>query len=387
MDKTTNLNLNKPAMRDFVSVSVEQVFGDNFDIIDAVVSAVQSAQSNHAGNTSNPHNVKFDQIIVQLNSGADFDHLSDGMFFFRNNTVNAPVTGTGLVFQVTPAGGARFQMAVHDYHGKAEIYYRSYVSGVWSVWYSSYATKESIGLGNVTNESKTTMFTSPQFTGTPTAPTAESGTDSTQLATTAFVQSIARGKLPYTVYTRGTYDFNARVEVGLYSFTSSCTLTNCPEPGAGALLQLYNSTTRAGALQLWFKEGNSYYWLRPKQSDSWGSWYKIDNTDSLLASPAFTGTPTAPTAAQGTNTTQLATTEFVARAISAITLAQLGAAASSHNHSASNITSGTLPVTRGGTGITNLTGSDYSTSRVRGISVQSTIPDSVSNGHIVGVYT
>ncbi|WP_175040841.1 hypothetical protein [Burkholderia contaminans] len=33
---------------------------------------------------------------------------------------------------------------------------------------------------------------------------------------------------------------------------------------------------------------------------------------ALLASPAFTGTPTAPTAAPGTNTTQLATTAFVA---------------------------------------------------------------------------
>lgn len=34
-----------------------------------------------------------------------------------------------------------------------------------------------------------------------------------------------------------------------------------------------------------------------------------------LASPAFTGTPTAPTAASATNTTQLATTEFVTSAI------------------------------------------------------------------------
>ena len=34
-----------------------------------------------------------------------------------------------------------------------------------------------------------------------------------------------------------------------------------------------------------------------------------------LASPALTGTPTAPTAAEGTNTTQLATTAFVQRAI------------------------------------------------------------------------
>ena len=35
------------------------------------------------------------------------------------------------------------------------------------------------------------------------------------------------------------------------------------------------------------------------------------------------------------------------------TPASIGAAASSHNHSASNITSGTLPISRGGTGGTN----------------------------------
>jgi hypothetical protein len=45
------------------------------------------------------------------------------------------------------------------------------------------------GLGNVTNESKETMFTSPAFTGTPTAPTAAVGTNSTQIATTAYVKS------------------------------------------------------------------------------------------------------------------------------------------------------------------------------------------------------
>ena len=37
-----------------------------------------------------------------------------------------------------------------------------------------------------------------------------------------------------------------------------------------------------------------------------------------LASPAFTGTPTAPTAAPGTNTTQLSTTAFVAAAITSL---------------------------------------------------------------------
>ena len=37
----------------------------------------------------------------------------------------------------------------------------------------------------------------------------------------------------------------------------------------------------------------------------------VDATVAALASPAFTGTPTAPTAAVGTSTTQIATTEFV----------------------------------------------------------------------------
>lgn len=38
---------------------------------------------------------------------------------------------------------------------------------------------------------------------------------------------------------------------------------------------------------------------------------RIDSAIARLASPAFTGTPTAPTAADGTNTTQIATTAFV----------------------------------------------------------------------------
>ena len=48
-------------------------------------------------------------------------------------------------------------------------------------------TATDVGLGNVTNESKATMFTSPALTGTPTAPTATAGTNTTQIATTAFV--------------------------------------------------------------------------------------------------------------------------------------------------------------------------------------------------------
>lgn len=50
--------------------------------------------------------------------------------------------------------------------------------------------KSDVGLGNVTNESKATMFTNPAFTGTPTAPTAANTVDNTQIATTAFVHNV-----------------------------------------------------------------------------------------------------------------------------------------------------------------------------------------------------
>jgi hypothetical protein len=50
-------------------------------------------------------------------------------------------------------------------------------------------TATDVGLGNVTNESKTTMFTDAALTGAPTAPTATVDDSSTQIATTAFVKS------------------------------------------------------------------------------------------------------------------------------------------------------------------------------------------------------
>lgn len=50
-------------------------------------------------------------------------------------------------------------------------------------------TKSQIGLGNVDNESKQMMFTNPEFTGVPKAPTAKSGTSTAQIATTEFVSN------------------------------------------------------------------------------------------------------------------------------------------------------------------------------------------------------
>jgi len=50
-------------------------------------------------------------------------------------------------------------------------------------------TAANLSLGNVTNESKATMFTDPTFTGTTAAPTPSSNDNSTKIATTAYVQT------------------------------------------------------------------------------------------------------------------------------------------------------------------------------------------------------
>jgi len=114
---------------------------------------------------------------------------------------------------------------------------------------------------------KKAPLASPALTGTPTAPTAAAGTNTTQIATTAFVNA-------------ATPDASEAAK-GLVELATAAETTTGTD------------TTRA---------------VHPA-----GLKVELDKK-APLASPALTGTPTAPTAAAGTNTTQLATTAFVAAA-------------------------------------------------------------------------
>ena len=104
------------------------------------------------------------------------------------------------------------------------------------------------------------------LTGTPTAPTANAATNTTQIATTAFV----------------TTADNLKANIASPTFTGTPLSTTAA---------VDTNTTQIATTA-----------------------YVVGQGYAKLASPALSGTPTAPTAGAGTNTTQLATTAFANQA-------------------------------------------------------------------------
>ena len=130
-------------------------------------------------------------LLVELDNGTIVDagavniSLSIGSIT-QGNPVSASITGAGLETElniVLPNTEALGLGNVTN-ESKATMFsnptFTGTVSGVSAAM---------VGLGNVTNESKLTMFTSPAFTGIPIAPTATAGTNTTQLATTQYVRT------------------------------------------------------------------------------------------------------------------------------------------------------------------------------------------------------
>jgi len=137
-----------------------------------------------------------------------------------------------------------------------KIVLTTHVSGTLPVINGGTGSTTSTGNGSVV------LSTSPDLAGIPTAPTASPGTNTTQIATTQFVQSAvsALGGLPS-------------------------------------------------------QTGNAGKFLSTDGTNA--SWQTVDlSSKANIDSPTFTGTPLAPTASPGTNTTQIATTQFVQQAAS-----------------------------------------------------------------------
>ncbi|MFJ5441639.1 phage tail protein [Pectobacterium sp. CHL-2024] len=130
---------------------------------------------------------------------------------------------------------------------------------------------------------------SPALTGTPTAPTTAQTANNTQIATTAFVKSAIAALINGSPAALDTLQELANA------------LGNDPHFSTTILNAIADvKTDAANKLNAHASIVDAHPQYAPK------------------ASPAFTGTPTAPTAASGSNDTQLATTAFVKAAVAAL---------------------------------------------------------------------
>ena len=141
-------------------------------------------------------------------------------------------------------------------------------------------------------------LTSPALTGTPTAPTAANGTDTTQIATTAFVLANA-ATLASPAFTGTPTAPTAAADTDTTQIATTAFV--CGQ--ASSTSPLMNGSVAIGTSLKFAREDHVH---------------ATDTSRAPLASPGFTGTPSAPTAAAGTNTTQIATTAFVQTAISGV---------------------------------------------------------------------
>ena len=135
--------------------------------------------------------------------------------------------------------------------------------------------------GYLTEASASSIYSplaSPTFTGTPIAPTAASGTNTTQIATTEFVRTEISGLIDTAPSTLDTLNELAAALGDDPNF--STTITN-------SLAAKLDSATASV-------------------------------TYAAIESPTFTGIPLAPTASVGTNTTQIATTAYVQSSLSGV---------------------------------------------------------------------
>jgi len=170
------------------------------------------------------------------------------------------------------------------------------------------------------------------LTGTPTAPTAIAGTNTTQLATTAFV-STAITALNLTGYA----PINSPSFTGTPSTTAPAANDSSTRIPTTAWVMNQISQVSAGVTT--FNNRSGAVTLLASDITGVGG--------AMTASPAFSGTPTAPTAAANTNTTQLATTAFVTNA-----LANVNVGVASFNNRTGAVSLTTADVTGAG-GLTN----------------------------------
>ena len=163
-------------------------------------------------------------------------------------------------------------------------------------------------------------LSSPVLTDTPTAPTASDGTNTKQIATTAFVQSAVGGYLSKAVTGAADVtltDLEASNPVIAFTGTLTASQVVILPATTKRLWAIYNATSGAYALTVKTASGSGVTVAQGKRNLVYTDGANVYDGFNDFENIALTGTSTATTAAVGTNTTQIATTSFVNAEIAA----------------------------------------------------------------------
>lgn len=170
-------------------------------------------------------------------------------------------------------------------------------------------------------------LSSPALIGVPTAPTASEDTATTQIATTAFVvdQDYVKAATASSLYLTQVAASATYASVSSPTFTGTVTTPQLSVSDGLIVVQRVSSVEEGGEIRLNRSSDNTTGWtIDAFGSTSTPSLRFFDSTNTVRFSidgsgnAQMTGAPTAPTAAAGTNNTQIATTAFVNTAVSGI---------------------------------------------------------------------
>ena len=288
---------------------------DEINFLDGVTGNVQT-QLNGKASTSHTHNyagsssaggaansVK-SSLVVKLNSGTK---EGTNMFTFNGSAAKT--------INITPSSiGAA--AASHGTH-------------------VSYSTSAPLAAGTASAGSASTVARSDHRHPLQTTVSGNAGS-ATKLATARTIS--LSGDATGSVAFNGTANVSIPVSVKNHTYTdipSNSNLNSYTDPGwyrcplnntaktvsnsptDNAFVMIVNTHAGTNQIVIEYMSSAFHIWTRNYYSNTWGSWAEIYTT------------------------------------IQKPTASEIGAAASSHNHAASNITSGTLAVARGGTGITS----------------------------------
>lgn len=238
------------------------------------------------------------KTLAEAPANTDFDSiLTEGVYRYvlPLTAVNAPFSSYWFLQVFSTPSNSIMQVAYQYTTNstlKPVMALRVKYSNTWTAW-------------NILTSHDTSL------TGTPTAPEPATSASSTQIATTAFARRVG-----YLAGGQSTADLDTLTTAGFTNLLINPASPNKPIGGTGwwylSVYEYGNSRTQV-AITYGTGGGGNTIAIRSLYNSVWSSWNYLIGNDS----PVMLGTPTAPTATLGTNTTQLATTAFVQAAVDA----------------------------------------------------------------------